>query len=58
MACGWIKDPFGLCWQIVSRRFMALIDDEDPAKVKAVMGALMTMEKIDVAALERAYEAA
>jgi len=53
--CGWIKDPFGLSWQIVPRRFMELIRDEDATKVKAVMAAMMTMVKLDVAALERAY---
>ena len=57
-ACGWIKDPFGLSWQIVPRRFMELIRDEDPGKVKAVMDAMMTMVKLDVAALERAYNEA
>jgi predicted 3-demethylubiquinone-9 3-methyltransferase (glyoxalase superfamily) len=56
--CGWIKDPFGLTWQIVPRRFTQLIGDSDPAKVKAVMEAMMTMVKLDVAALEKAYEAA
>ncbi len=54
-ACGWIKDPFGLSWQIVPRRFMELIRDANPAKVKAVIGAMMTMVKLDVAALERAH---
>ncbi|MBX7084025.1 MAG: VOC family protein [Nannocystaceae bacterium] len=53
--CGWIKDPFGLSWQIVPRRFTELIRDADPKKVKAVMDAMMTMVKLDVAGLERAY---
>ena len=53
--CGWIKDPFGLSWQIVPRRFLELIRDRDPRRVKAVMGAMMTMVKLDVAGLERAY---
>jgi predicted 3-demethylubiquinone-9 3-methyltransferase (glyoxalase superfamily) len=56
--CGWIKDPFGLSWQIVPKRFMQLVGDPDPRKVKAVMEAMMTMVKLDVAALERAYEGA
>jgi predicted 3-demethylubiquinone-9 3-methyltransferase (glyoxalase superfamily) len=56
--CGWIKDPFGLTWQIVPRRFTELIADRDGKKVKAVMDAMMTMVKLDVAALERAYEGA
>lgn len=55
MQCGWIKDPFGLAWQIVPRRFTELIGDGDPKKVKAVMDAMMTMVKLDVAELERAY---
>lgn len=57
-ACGWIKDPFGLSWQIVPRRFTELIRDRDPGKVKAVMDAMMTMVKFDVAELERAYSEA
>ena len=57
-ACGWIKDPFGLSWQIVPRRFTELINDKDPSKVQAVMAAMMTMVKLDVAELERAYNEA
>jgi predicted 3-demethylubiquinone-9 3-methyltransferase (glyoxalase superfamily) len=56
--CGWIKDTFGLSWQIVPKRFMQLISDSDPGKVKAVMDAMLTMVKLDVAALERAYDEA
>lgn len=57
-ACGWIKDPFGLSWQIVPRRFGELIRDRNPSKVKAVMNAMMTMVKLDVAELEKAYNEA
>ncbi len=57
-ACGWIKDPFGLSWQIVPRRFVELIRDKDAKKVKAVMEAMMKMVKLDVATLERAYNEA
>jgi predicted 3-demethylubiquinone-9 3-methyltransferase (glyoxalase superfamily) len=56
--CGWITDPFGLTWQIVPRRFMELIRDPDPKKVQAVMDTMLTMVKLDVAELERAYNAA
>ena len=56
--CGWIKDPFGISWQIVPRRFMELIGDRNPNKVKAVMEAMMAMVKLDVAALEKAYHEA
>ena len=56
--CGWIKDPFGLSWQIVPRRFMELIRDKNPKKVKAVVDAMLTMFKLDAAALERAHAGA
>ena len=56
--CGWITDPFGLSWQIVPRRFVELIGDEDPKKVKAVIDAMMKMVKLDVAALEEACASA
>jgi predicted 3-demethylubiquinone-9 3-methyltransferase (glyoxalase superfamily) len=53
--CGWIDDPFGVTWQIVPRRFMEMIADRDPVKVKAVIDAMLAMVKLDVAALEKAY---
>ncbi len=56
--CGWITDQFGVTWQIVPSRFMELIADKNPRKVQAVMEAMMTMVKLDVAALEKAYDAA
>jgi predicted 3-demethylubiquinone-9 3-methyltransferase (glyoxalase superfamily) len=56
--CGWITDPFGITWQIVPRRFMELIADQNPKKVQAVMAAMMKMVKLDIAALEKAYEEA
>jgi predicted 3-demethylubiquinone-9 3-methyltransferase (glyoxalase superfamily) len=56
--CGWITDPFGLSWQIVPRRFVELIGDKNPKKVKAVIDAMLTMQKLDVAALEKAYASA
>jgi len=56
--CGWIIDQFGLSWQIVPKRFMELIGDENPRKVQAVIDAMLTMAKLDVAELERAYSAA
>ena len=58
LQCGWITDQFGVTWQIVPRRFMELISDQDPKKVQAVMEAMMTMVKLDAAALERAYNQA
>jgi len=56
--CGWINDPFGLAWQIVPRRFMELMGDKDPKKVKAVVDAMLKMQKLDVAALEKAHREA
>src|SRR5262245_27329132 len=56
--CGWITDPFGLSWQIVPRRFVELVRDPNPKKVKAVIDAMLTMSKLEVAALERAYAGA
>ena len=53
--CGWIRDPFGLSWQIVPRRFVELIGDPDPIRVKAVVDAMMKMQKLDVATLEKAW---
>lgn len=58
MQCGWITDQFGLTWQIVPRRFMELISDPNSQKVQAVMKAMMTMVKLDVAALESAFNQA
>ena len=56
--CGWLKDRFGLSWQIVPTRFNELVEDPDTAKVQRVMKAMLSMGKLDVAALERAAEAA
>lgn len=56
--CGWITDPFGVSWQIIPKRFMELTSDPNPAKVQAVVGAMMKMTKFDVAALEEAYAGA
>jgi len=54
--CGWLKDRFGLSWQIVPRRLIELLSDPDPARSARVMEALMPMQKIDIAALERAAD--
>jgi predicted 3-demethylubiquinone-9 3-methyltransferase (glyoxalase superfamily) len=52
--CGWVKDRFGLSWQIVPVQLMQLIADPDPARAKRVFDAMMTMTRIDIAAIERA----
>jgi predicted 3-demethylubiquinone-9 3-methyltransferase (glyoxalase superfamily) len=53
-ACGWLKDKYGLSWQIVPKRFMELMRDKDAAKANRVMAAMMQMTKFDIAALEKA----
>lgn len=53
-ACGWLKDRWGLSWQITPRRLMELTTDPNPARAKAAMRAMMGMIKIDIAALDRA----
>jgi predicted 3-demethylubiquinone-9 3-methyltransferase (glyoxalase superfamily) len=55
--CGWLKDKYGLSWQIVPRRLTELMSSPDAAKAKRVMQAMMQMVKLDVAVLERAAEA-
>jgi len=55
--CGWLKDKFGLSWQIVPRIMTELLQDADPAKAGRVMQAMMQMGKIDIAALQRARRA-
>jgi len=52
--CGWLKDKFGLSWQIVPVRLMQLMHDPDPAKATRVTQAMMQMQKLDVATLEKA----
>jgi len=54
VACGWLKDKFGISWQIVPRRMLELLSDPDPAKGKRAMKAMMEMVKLDVAAIEAA----
>jgi predicted 3-demethylubiquinone-9 3-methyltransferase (glyoxalase superfamily) len=54
--CGWLKDKFGLSWQIVPSVLMELMKDPDPQKSQRVMGAMLQMTKIDIARLKQAYE--
>ena len=53
--CGWLKDKFGLSWQIVPSALFKMIQDQDPGKSKRVMEAMFQMKKIDIAEMERAY---
>jgi predicted 3-demethylubiquinone-9 3-methyltransferase (glyoxalase superfamily) len=56
--CGWLKDRFGLSWQIVPTRLPELLQDPDRERSQRVMAAMLEMRKIDVGALERAAAAA
>jgi predicted 3-demethylubiquinone-9 3-methyltransferase (glyoxalase superfamily) len=52
--CGWLKDKFGLSWQIIPKRLPELLGDPDPERAQRVMAAMLTMKKIEVDELERA----
>ena len=54
VACGWLKDRYGLCWQIVPAVFFEMVADSDPATAARVMRAMLGMTKFDIAALEKA----
>jgi predicted 3-demethylubiquinone-9 3-methyltransferase (glyoxalase superfamily) len=56
--CGWLKDRYGLSWQIIPTALHQLLSDPDPARAQRVMQAMLQMQKIDVAALEEAAAAA
>jgi len=54
--CGWLKDRFGLSWQIFPTALGKMLQDKDPAKSQRVMKAMLQMSKIDIAGLQRAYD--
>jgi predicted 3-demethylubiquinone-9 3-methyltransferase (glyoxalase superfamily) len=54
--CGWLKDKFGLSWQVEPRILGDLMADDDPQKTKRVMQAMLKMDKIDIEPIRRAYE--
>jgi predicted 3-demethylubiquinone-9 3-methyltransferase (glyoxalase superfamily) len=54
--CGWLKDKFGLSWQIVPIVLIEMLADNDTAKAKRVMHAMLQMDKIDIPILKKAYE--
>jgi predicted 3-demethylubiquinone-9 3-methyltransferase (glyoxalase superfamily) len=53
--CGWLKDRFGLSWQIVPSDLGAMLQDKDPARAQRTMAAMLAMQKLDIAALKRAH---
>ena len=56
--CGWLKDKYGLSWQIVPKALPRLLQQTDPTKAQRVMQALLQMKKLDIATLERAAQGA
>ena len=54
--CGWLKDKFGVSWQIIPKQLGEMIGDKDPAKAKRAVDAMLKMKKIDIKALERARD--
>lgn len=54
--CGWLKDKFGLSWQVIPTALAEMLQDKDPARSKRVMQAMLQMDKIDIAQLKQAYE--
>lgn len=53
--CGWLKDKYGLSWQIVPPALSQMLTDKDPVKAKRAMDAMMKMRKLDIAVLKKAY---
>jgi predicted 3-demethylubiquinone-9 3-methyltransferase (glyoxalase superfamily) len=56
--CAWLNDKFGMSWQIVPKQLGQLLSDPDPVKAERVMRAMMQMNKIDIAKLQQAHDAA
>ena len=54
--CGWLKDKFGLSWQIIPTALGRLLNDKDPGRAGRVMNAMLQMNKLDIGQLQRAYD--
>lgn len=54
--CGWLKDRFGVSWQVIPTRLYELLDDPDPERARRAMAAMLAMRKLDIAELERAAD--
>src|SRR6266853_3509997 len=53
--CGWLKDKYGLSWQVIPSVLGPMLSDKDPVKAKRVLNAMLQMNKIEIAGLKRAY---
>ena len=56
--CGWLRDRYGLCWQIVPKALGEMMKDKDPVRAQRVAEAMLQMVKLDIAGLQQAYNAA
>jgi predicted 3-demethylubiquinone-9 3-methyltransferase (glyoxalase superfamily) len=56
MECGWLTDKFGISWQVVPRTIGMMMKNGTPAQIDNMMKAIMTMVKLDMATIQRAYE--
>ncbi len=56
--CGWLKDKYGLSWQIIPKQLTEMMNDKNTAKASAATNAMLQMQKIDIATLQKAYDAA
>jgi predicted 3-demethylubiquinone-9 3-methyltransferase (glyoxalase superfamily) len=56
--CGWLKDKYGLSWQIIPKALGQMLQDKDPKKAQRVLQAMLQMRKIDIAGLKKAYDQA
>jgi len=55
VACGWVRDKYGVSWQVVPTVLLDMITDPDPEKARRAAAAMLTMTKLDIAALQQAY---
>ena len=56
--CGWLTDRFGLCWQVIPKKLMEVLSSPDRVRAGRAMQAMLQMQKIDVAGLQRAFDGA
>ncbi len=56
--CGWLKDKYGLSWQVVPKQWVEMVTRSEPRKMEAAFKAMLGMKKLDIAELERAYDEA